>query len=670
MRILLSYSRIHFDPARTPAEHKHWGSSASILARTLYRLLSELGEVTYIEGGEHRQHAGESYDLFVGIDRNFADILKQCRIKRSVLWAVNMHPVERNRLLRDFVKAAGLPDAAYSGWDIVDARASVQAIAGADAILCAGNIATFNSYLRQGVPPRKLKVLNYAVGESSRPFQGEGSAAPRFLHVTSEIGLRKGFDILADIFGAPDLLRHDFHLDVVGLPTNPHYEEKLRALQTTLGDRLTVHGWVDSATTAYQALMERADFLVFPTIEEGQAGTVLDAARHGVIPILSRHAGVDFSPLGFFELSPKSQANRDLLRSAMTLDLPGRRHLKAKTVEYYEELHLPFESNLRDSIRRCVAGSPYPPIDIVLPIFNKEHSITPLLTDMDRACRAYGDVQLHLILDGCVDRSEEVVRRFFRRGRPYRVSFDVTPNIFEVRSNNIGLKKATGTYAAVSQDDVHIYDPRLFFEVVTFLDKNPRAAILGTLAGVNYYPRGTTVQGPGQIAMNPNEVYWRQDAATDPALAHKIFEVDACMRGPLFFRKSFLETRGYLDEVYAPLYQDDMDICFRAKAAGQKVYCLLGRVENRSLTMAHYDAERWRFFDEVIRKNTDTFYNRWTPSIDKDYLSIERVGIESPPDRFGSERTRFLAALAGRLRRLGSRVKGKARRGLDRIRRP
>ena len=40
----------------------------------------------------------------------------------------------------------------------------------------------------------------------------------RFIYVTSEIGLRKGFDIVYSLFTNPKILEQKFHLDIIGLP--------------------------------------------------------------------------------------------------------------------------------------------------------------------------------------------------------------------------------------------------------------------------------------------------------------------------------------------------------------------------------------------------------------------------------------------------------------------
>jgi hypothetical protein len=70
-----------------------------------------------------------------------------------------------------------------------------------------------------------------------------------------------------------------------------------------------------------------------------------------------------------------------------------------------------------------------------------------------------------------------------------------------------------------------------------------------------------------------------------------------------------------------------MDICFRAASVGQKVYCILMDVENDSLTQRHYDAERAKWFAEVRARNTDRFYSRWNPTVEKRYLWVQRTPI-------------------------------------------
>lgn len=625
MRILLSYSKTHFDPTVKKEEHKFWGSSASILARTLYAVSGELGEVTYFDAfhDDIATIKGQKFDVFIGVAPRFEQIARRISAKHKILFAVNMHPVERNKILRTFKEKANLPDEAVSSWEYADEFVAPKVLMYADDIICVGNIVVINSYIKYGVKKNHIKPVNYSTGRVSDTLAEIGTKK-KFLYVASEIGLRKGFDIVHEVFSAKQLHKEDFVLTVVGLPSTDYYKEKIKKLKTLLGDKLIYKGWIDSASNEYEKLLKTQTYLFFPSLEEGQAGTALDAMSRGVIPIITPESGIDFSPLG--SLAPKSSepANLRIVQDALTLDKDQIKELKTKTLNYYRDFHGSNDS-LKQAVKDSINGNLYPKISIVLPVFNKEKEIIPLLHDLDRACRKYGNCEAKIIFDGCKDDTEKVVRAYYKNRKAYPVEFSVTPNIFEVKTNNMGMKQADGKYCVILQDDNFVLNDDTFIEAVAFLEKNDSIAILGCLAGVNYYPiNGPKLHGNGQIIQSEFEAYWRQDIVTDPTLNHKFFEVDACMRGPLIFRKDFLEKHGYLDEIYAPLYQDDMDIAFRARKYGYHVYCGLFNVENRSFTMANYDVEKSKFFDDIIQRNGKIFYDRWKPTATKNYPWLYR----------------------------------------------
>jgi glycosyltransferase involved in cell wall biosynthesis len=630
MRILLSYSRRHFDPALAPTEQPFWGTSANIIARTLHGLLSEMGDVTYIDPSEVDGVPGGSYDLVVGIARDFAEVAAASGAPQRILIAVNVHPAERNRRLLEFVEREGLPTACIASDGLVDVAATEAAIAVSTHILCFGNVSTFNTYVRAGVPASKLRVLNYATTPTTSPEAGVRADGPvRFVHVASEVGLRKGFDVVADTFGAPELESLDFELHIVGAPQRGRYERQVAAFVAAGGGRVFHHGWLEASSLHYAAILDRADFLFLPSLEEGQAGTALDAIARGAVPIVSAETGIDFAPLGFCQGAIGAAANVDLVKRACALSEAELHRMREQTLAYHEELHAGWAEPLADALRDAVTGPGWPRMSVIVPLFNKERTARRLLDLLDRAMSQYPDCELHIVLDGCTDSTPERVEQFLATPRSYPVRVDETPDIFEIKTNNIGLRAATGRYGVIVQDDNFIYDETFMFEAATFLEKDRTAAVLGGLAGVNFYPRGTAgLEGPGQIAMTEDEVYWRQDANTDPELVDHVFEVDACMRGPLVLRKSFLEQHGYLDEAYAPLYQDDMDLCLRARDRGHKVYCMLMDVDNDSGTMGTYDPERWERMVAIMKRNSDLLYSRWTPSTDKSgYLRLRRVRI-------------------------------------------
>jgi len=626
VKILLSYSRYHFEPG---VKSERPGSSAHILARSLYEILSRLGKVTYIDPKEVDSVRGQSFDLFVGQIDKFAQIVEATNTKRSVLFAVNMHPRSRNKILKDFVRTNNLGAAALTFDDIVSEQNFGKSVEVADHILCVGNMAVYNSYISQGVPRNKVRMVNYGTGNVDNKALKAKRTPKSFVYVVSEVGLRKGFDIIDDIVrSAKD---KELQLHIVGTANNPYYADKLVKLTKDFPKQVTDHGWVESSSKEYTNILREVSFVIHPGLEEGQAGTVIDALREGVVPILTPTTGIDFSPVGNLEPKLSSEVNTQVIKKALGLDVKQLSGLREKTIEYYQEFHEGYLDKLENAVKDCAAGNTYPLVSAVLPIFNKEQTILPLLRRFTRAANVYGNMEMHIIIDGCKDNTEKLVRQYYKKDRGYKVRFDVTPNIFEVKTNNMGLKAAKGQYGMILQDDNYIDSPDAILEAVSFMLKSSKAVILGGLAGVNFYPRGTkSLKGKGQITNNANEVYWRQDADTDATLAHKVFEVDACMRGPLFIEKSFLEEHGYLDETYAPFYQDDMDLAFRARKYGKKVYSMLLNVENRSLTVATYSPAREKFWNDTITRNTQIFYDRWTPTKTKDYLAVNRVSLFVP----------------------------------------
>lgn len=654
MKILLSYSRFHFDP-RTKDRNKKlplMGSSARVLASSLYKISCEFGEVTYIDPLEWESVKNDSFDLFIGQIQNFKTIVEKIKPKKSILFAVNTHPNFRNSSLTNFVSNNQLVQNCIAPNEIVDSIEQVGSISIADSILCVGNMHVYNTYIDNGVSPDKIKIINYSSGSPTNEPHYSQDGVTKILYCASEIGLRKGFDIICDM-----ALKHkdgSFTLNIIGKPSNNHYDKKLKSLIKTLGEKVKYHGWVSSETKKYSQLVLKNDFIITPSIEEGQVGVAIEAMANGVIPVATKEAGIDYSPMGFLEPTIGSENNYIIFNRLLNADKEALKRQKNKTLEYFREFHEDYMNNLAESIKLAIDGSVYPKFSVVLPIFNKEKTILPLLRLLNESLVRYKNAELHIIFDGCKDNTEELVKKYFKNKNDYDVTFEKTPNIFEVKSNNLGLKKASGKYSVIIQDDNFVYDRNFLFEAANFLEKNNKVAILGCLAGVNYYPKGTPVIGKGQVALDPNETYWRQDALTDTSYANEIFQVDACMRGPLIIRKDFMDKHGYLDEYYAPFYMDDIDIAFRANKFGYKTFCMLSDVENKSFTIANYDKKRNAFWEKTMKTNSQKFYERWKPSVEKDYMRINRTRINDhsyKPKRFEVKDT-FDVKLKNKIKKL------------------
>ena len=361
MKILLSYSKFHFDP-KSDDENKFKNSSAAINARTLYNVLCSFGDVEYIDFSEWQKVKGKKYDLFVGINHNFDNILKHCEIKNSVYYAVNQYPTERNKILRKFNKDKQFINFTHNfrlfwlqmwkkSWRNSykkEFAPMVKSILSADAIICLGNKIVKNSYIKHGYPKEKFFLINYDLQKGKAIDKSNFHKQIKILYIATELCLRKGTDIIYDIFMNLSHRNLEYKLTVVGGSgdSNNQYLYLINELVRTSNGKVVYLGPLFGKP--YEDVLQNNDFYIFPSIEEGQAGTVLDAMYNGLVPIITRESGVDFSPLGFLEPKLCSAKNYAILESVFDLSDEKKKELSHQTVDYYNYNHLGFEKKLRD----------------------------------------------------------------------------------------------------------------------------------------------------------------------------------------------------------------------------------------------------------------------------------------------------------------------------------
>ena len=67
-----------------------------------------------------------------------------------------------------------------------------------------------------------------------------------------------------------------------------------------------------------------------------------------------------------------------------------------------------------------------------------------------------GEYELIVVIDGCTDNSEEAVIMNTLESTDIDYTIVHTPDVFETKANNAGIKKATGEYVIIIQDDMII----------------------------------------------------------------------------------------------------------------------------------------------------------------------------------------------------------------------
>jgi len=277
MKILLSQSKKHFDPNNPSALIRH---SVGVMAELIYKAVSSLGEVEYISDND--AVSGKEYDLIFSMPRNFEALTKNNKHKKSVCYFNIAEP--------SYLKKVLYAEAARLGCRVSDCFCP-RGIYNADLNFLIGGKEVKQQYVNAGVDPEKIIELRYPM-KSFEHKPRDKNKRPVFLHLATTLGLRKGFWHVVEDFKKANL---DAELWCVG---RIQKETFWHEFQKQTDPRIKIIGWVESDSQQYKDILHGADFMVFPSFGEGQAGTVIEAMEAGCIPLVSKESGVPYYPLG------------------------------------------------------------------------------------------------------------------------------------------------------------------------------------------------------------------------------------------------------------------------------------------------------------------------------------------------------------------------------------
>lgn len=93
------------------------------------------------------------------------------------------------------------------------------------------------------------------------------------------------------------------------------------------------------------------------------------------------------------------------------------------------------------------------PISIIIPVYNSENSISPLVEELIKELDAFYNLEIVLVNDNSTDNSEAVCQSLFNKF-PDRVSFySLAKNVGEHNAVMAGLNQASGDYMVIMDDD-------------------------------------------------------------------------------------------------------------------------------------------------------------------------------------------------------------------------
>jgi glycosyltransferase involved in cell wall biosynthesis len=137
---------------------------------------------------------------------------------------------------------------------------------------------------------------NYGFKETEFIFDSKdfSSARRNFLFFASRSQIQKGLDLLLEIFPK----HQELHLYICS-----EYEKEedfCVCYHEEIYDTPNIHsiGWVTVNSPEYNELVKKCAYVIHPTCSDGQPGSVVQCMYSGLIPLVTREAGIDTEDFG------------------------------------------------------------------------------------------------------------------------------------------------------------------------------------------------------------------------------------------------------------------------------------------------------------------------------------------------------------------------------------
>jgi glycosyltransferase involved in cell wall biosynthesis len=183
-----------------------------------------------------------------------------------------------------------------------------------------GPIYPFNNY---GFPetPFSISEKDFALARSQFLFFASGSQ------------VQKGLDLLLEIF--PKL--PDLHLYICsGFDTEPDF---CRCYHKELYLTANIHciGWIQVNSPEYRALTQKCAYVIHPSCSDGQSGSVVQCMYSGLIPLVTKEAGIDTENFGVTFSDDSLDAIERVIREVSQLPADWHRDHSIRTRKIAEE---------------------------------------------------------------------------------------------------------------------------------------------------------------------------------------------------------------------------------------------------------------------------------------------------------------------------------------------
>jgi GT2 family glycosyltransferase len=252
-------------------------------------------------------------------------------------------------------------------------------------------------------------------------------------------------------------------------------------------------------------------------------------------------------------------------------------------------------------------------ISVIIVNWNSKDFLNRSLESIRENC-SVRDCEVFVVDNNSSDGSADLVRKYF----PQVKLIQNNENIGYAKANNQAIKESSGEYVLLLNPDTVLL-PDAIEHLLSFMRENPDAGIVGP----RLLNEDGTVQPSGKRFPSAPQTILETFFQVCPRFhelmrkeyeRHLIFgrddfehvaETDEVSGACLLFRRQVIEEIGLLDDGFF-LYYEDVDLCYRTKLAGWKVFILpeaqvvhhwgINAKERQILTITDHHKSRDLFF--------------------------------------------------------------------------
>jgi len=183
--------------------------------------------------------------------------------------------------------------------------------------------------------------------------------------------------------------------------------------------------------------------------------------------------------------------------------------------------------------------------------------------------QTYPNYKVVLVDNGSTDDSVEFVKKNY----PHVAIIELDRNYGFSKGNNIGIEyalKKGADYVLLLNNDTVVKEN--FLEELVLVAENNNAGICGPkIFFWNLNGRNDIIWFAGGYANVDKGKFYHYRIGKPDIKKEEISEVDFISGCCMLIKKDVFKKIGLLDEVYSPVYCEDIDFCLRAKKAGFKI---------------------------------------------------------------------------------------------------